>query len=259
MSIVQLVGAPTTLTWVSSTTGESATLAVTKPDGTALAAPSVIDDGTSHVATVVPDLPGRYVMLWATSTQSHADVVDVWPTDPHYLVSRAEALERLGESPTSAATRFEALSLYIASATAVVEYITGPLIRVDQTWTEVLMYPASSMVLPHTTITVTSVTVDGNELGEGDYLVDEDAGIVHSRTHMFYDKVSIGFTAGDEEIPPQARQACLEVIAHMWQATRQDGRPEPVGEDTVVTPMGFAIPRRAQELLQSLPRAAGMA
>jgi hypothetical protein len=259
MSIVQLVGAPTTLTWVSSTAGESATLAVTKPDGTALAAPSVTDEGTSHKVTVTPDLPGRYVLLWSTPTEKYADVVDVWPTDPHYLVSRGDALERLSESQTTGSARFAALSLYIASATAVVEYITGPLIKSEKTWTEVLMYPTRAMVLPHTDIAVTSVTVDGNELGEDDYMVDEDAGIVHSRTHMFYDKVSIGFTAGDQQIPPQARQACLEIIAHMWMATRQDGRPEPAGEDTVMTPMGFAIPRRAQELLQSLPRAAGTA
>lgn len=259
MSIVQLVGVPTTLTWVTSTADGSATLAVTKPDGTALAAPAVTDDGTERKATITPDLPGRYVLLWSTPTEKHADVLDVWPEDPHYLVARGDALERLGESPTSGATRFAALSLYIASATAVVEYITGPLIKASKAWTEVLMYPTHSVVLPQTGIEVTSVTVDGNALGEDDYLVDEDAGIVHSKTHMFYDKVSIGYTAGDEQIPPQARQACLEVIAHMWQATRQDGRPDPAGDDTVMTPMGFAIPRRAQELLQSLPRAAGAA
>lgn len=260
MDVVNLVGAPVTLEWTTdASTGPA--LAITLPDGTAGSTPAPTHDGTKYSTTFTPTLPGRHTLLWSTAAASHADIVDVWPTSPRYLVSRADAIERLRGSRTSIDSKFDALMLYIAAATAVVESVTGPLIKGQRTWKEVPAFPARSIVLPHEEIDVTQVTIDGSELAPADYIVDEDAGIVSSLVGYFepLTRVVVTYTAGSEQIAPQARQACLEILAHMWQLTRQSGRPVAAGEETATTPIGFAIPKRALELLLSMPRAAGVA
>lgn len=261
MAVVRIVGSPTSLSWRSSDDAAAA-LAVTKPDGTVLTpALTVTDSTTTHTAALTPTLPGRYRLLWSTAGDKHADVLDVWPEDPHYLVSRADALERLGQSSDMGYARYDALMLYIAAASAVIESITGPLIASSRTWTEVPPYTASSIVLPHENIVVTAVTVDGAALAAGDYIVDEDAGIVSALSGPFLPltKVTVSYTAGGQQIPAQARLACLELVAHMWQGTREALRPETPGEDVQVTSIGYALPKRVLELLATMPRAAGVA
>lgn len=255
MSVVHFVDTPQSLEWLSAVPGESATLTVTQPDGTT-ANPTVTNKVLTHTTAFTPSKPGRHTLLWATPTETFSDVLDVWPTDPHYLVSRADAMKRLKINALTSA--HDALMLYVASASSVVESITGPLIADERRWTEVIQYPVRAIILPAYDITVTAVTVDGTALTESDYTVDEDAGIVWSDA-FDGNKIVVNYTVGADQIPPAARQACLEIIAHMWQLTQQNGRPIVAQEGTMFTPTGFAIPDRAHELLQHLPRPAGTA
>lgn len=259
MAVVSVVGGKVTLTWKASI-DELATLGITLPDGTSASA-TVTHVAEAQTAVYTPTLPGRHQLLWSTSVDKRPDILDVWPTTPRYLVSIDDAIERLQLSSvkTSMPAALEALPLYIASATMVVESITGALIPDTRTWLVSGRRNQRKVVLPDDDVTVTAVTVDDVDLSSDDWVVEYGSILVSDSLTEGDANILVTYTVGDvTQIPPQARQACLEIVAHMWQATRQ-GLRAPTGQETEVTPMGFAIPRRAFELLYSLPGLAGIA
>ncbi|HEY3434964.1 MAG TPA: hypothetical protein VGK41_04865, partial [Solirubrobacterales bacterium] len=172
-----------------------------------------------------------------------------------YLISREEALERLQLKPHLASA--EPIMLYIAGATWVIEYHTGPLILTARVKTVTTPRPTRAVLLPGYDVTVTDVKVDGVSLVEGTYVVDEEAGIVFSDLFSG-DKVHIEYKVGANEIPPQARLACQELVAHTFQIARQ-GNGIGNESDTVQTPTGFLVPRRVWGYLQTMPGPAGIA
>lgn len=256
---VNYVDAQASVKWTSTATA-AASLTVTQPDGTALAvAPSVVDTAALHTATFVPVLPGRHVLRWATATEAFVDVLDVWPDNPRFLVSRERAIERLQQTNNSSGTAFDAIMLYIAAASAVVESIVGPVFTSEQVWAEVSAYGTRAVVLPHCDITVASVAIDGYAIDASAYTVDDPAGIVWVDVPRM-SKVSITYTVGTTQVPIAAQMGCLEILAHSWQQTRQSIQPwTDDSTQTVITSMGYAIPKRALEWLQGVPRAAGIA
>lgn len=260
-NIIHRVGSLSALAWRSSTSA-AATLTVTLPDGSTVS-PTVAGTPPAHTVQFTPTLPGRHQLLWSIAgAETHADIIDVWPTHPRYLVAQADAIDRLRLSNqiTAAPDSVSSMPLYIATATAIIEDVTGPLLPVERTTKVSGHYRKRAVVLPYIHVTVTSVTVDDNVLDDTQFKVDEEAGIVYSDYLTEGDvNVEVAFTVGDVEIPPQARLACLEVIAHLWQITRQGLRESGATDETVTTPMGFALPRRAWEMVQSIPRAAGIA
>ena len=263
--VMNTVGATVSLEWLSGGT-DAATLAVTRPDGTALTpAPTVSLTSGLQKASIDATQPGQYALTWSIPSGAvHTDVVDVWPTNPRYLVSQADVIKRLSAAgPIRAADLgewLETLSLYIASATEVVEWITGALLPKQRTHEASGREGRRKVLLPASHITVQSVTVDDALLPEADYKVDKMAGVVISDSFTEGDlNIVVAFTEGTAtRIPPNARLACLEIVAHMWQRSRQGNR-EAASDDTVATPYGFAIPRAAWELLQGLKSPAGTA
>ncbi len=258
--VVNYVNTPAEVKWTSAASDATASLTVTKPDGTALgSSPSVTDTAAVHTASITPTLPGRYLLHWSTAAESFVDILDVWTTTPRFLVSRERALERLRQSNNSSGTAFDAIMLYIAAASAVVEHHTGPLFIAESTWSEVSAHGQTAVVLPTHDVDVASVSIDGTVLDEAAYVVDESAGIVWVEVGARV-KVSVTYTSGTSEVPVAAQMACLEIIAHSWQQTRQGVIPyQDDGAQTVTTSMGYAIPYRALEWLQAVPRAAGVA
>lgn len=260
MSVVNIVGVPVALAW--SAAGDAPTLQIIEPDGTEVTpAPTVAGTAPARTASFTPTKPGRHALLWATSGANFADVLDVWPDNPRYLVSKADAHARLtseGGGTAITAPVWDALPLYIASATAVVEYETGPIIPVTKTITQVLTHPVRAIVLPDHDITLTSVTVDGSAVTIDDNNVDDDAGIVHGD---FVGKVVITYSTGDDIVHPLARQACLEIVAHSWQSTRQSGRPvvRQDADDVAATSAGYYVPKRALEMLRRIGKLGGIA
>lgn len=257
--VVNYLDAPATVAWTSPTSGV-ASLTVTQPDGTALdPAPTVTDTSALHKATFTPTLPGRHVLHWSTADAAFVDVLDVWPTNPRFLVSREQAIERLRQLNNQWGTEFDSIMLYIAAASAVVERIIGPAFTTVQNHTAVSAHGDISVVLPAIMVTVTAVSIDGNVLSAAAYVVDDDAGVVWVDVPR-RSKVSIDYTVGGAGVPIEAQMGCLEILAHSWQQTRQTAAPFPVSDvPTVTTSMGYAIPLRALEWLQRVPRAAGMA
>lgn len=257
--VVNYVGAPIELTWTSSDTA-AASLTVTQPDGTVLAPARVVtSDGAAHQATFTPTLPGRHLVEWTSPADSNVDVVDAWPKDPRYLVSVAQVRDRLRTRENKAGDKFESLPLYIAAASAVVESLVGPQFTSEETVTLVSPNGQRAVTLPHINIAVAAVAVDGSNLDVGAYSVDEDAGIVWVDIGK-QSKVQIDYTVGGSVVPVAAQMACLEIIAHSWQQTRQGvAAVDPTSSGTTLISMGYAIPNRALEWLQAIPKVTGLA
>ncbi|WP_062516485.1 hypothetical protein [Demequina gelatinilytica] len=257
-----VVGGIATVLWQAHT-GGSATLTITQPDGTAFPSPPTPSASSSTFSAVfTPTQPGRHQLLWTHDDDTIvADIADVWPAQPRYLVSVQDALERLrlGAQAAKSYDSIAMLGLYVAAATAIVENVTGPLLPDDKTWTCLGADVKYDVLLPHTGIAVSTVTVDGVALVATDYTVDAAAGIISSGAFTSARSVVVTYTVGSTTIPPQARLACLEVIAQMWQVSRQGLREAGAVEETFTTPMGFALPKRAWEMLQSLKNTPGLA
>lgn len=114
-------------------------------------------------------------------------------------------------------------------------------------------------------VSVTSITPElGSDLDPGSYVVDVDRHLVR----MLYTWgwpctwYTIVYTAGLSTIPERVKLAGLIVAAHLWQ-TQNGGGGLPVPGDVnsnesvmFSSSLGFAIPNRARDLLQSyrLPR-----
>ena len=264
--IMNTVGATVTVEWLSGGT-TAATLAVVQPDGTSLTpAPTVSVTNNRQSAFFIATQAGVYGLTWTLANGAvQSDIVDVWPLAPRYLVSVADVMRRLAvagpSAQNNAADWFETLSLYIASASLVVESITGALLPKASQYVASGRWDRRKLVLPASKITVESVTVDDVLLIEGSqYKVDTMAGIIISDSFTEGDlNITVQFTAGSKNVPPQARQACLEIGAYMWQISRQGSRESGTTDEIVTTASGWAVPRRAWELLQSLPSTPGFA
>lgn len=99
-------------------------------------------------------------------------------------------------------------------------------------------------------VSVTSITIDqGTAMDSTAYVVDITVNMIRSRSSWFCGLYTVVYTAGLSAILSRQKTAGLEVFRHLWMTQNGSaGRGFP-GEDLVDTPLGFAVPRRAQELL----------
>lgn len=221
-------------------------VSVLLPDGSEVA-PPVAGSGP-WLATFTTSQPGRHVVTWIFDSGRTVDVLDVWPEDPRYLVSMDDAVAAVTSGGGAPASTRAQLPVFVAAATEVVESLTGPL--VPQTRTAKRDGGRPAVVLPVERVTVVSVSVNGTALAEADYVVDEDAGVVHAASGWFAGGHPLGvvveYRVGTATIPANVRLAVLELIAYLWATSRQGARA--VDSDTLLTPSGFAVPRRVAEL-----------
>lgn len=101
----------------------------------------------------------------------------------------------------------------------------------------------------------------------GDYELDAATGLVRSASGCWFNGTyTVSYTSGRDALPASIRLAVLIIAAHLWETQRRPGfsSDAPAGfggadgipDATNVTPMGFAIPSRAQELLAPYTRPA---
>lgn len=258
---VTIVGEAAALSWTPTEgSGSSATLSVVLPDGTTLTPAPTVSGTSTFTATVTPSQAGRHLLTWSRGTARLVDVLDAWPAVPRYLISVDDAAAAVGQGTTLSQAKRDELQLHIAAASAVVEDITGPLVKSTRTATRDGGRPA--VVLPHTGVTVSSVTVDGTALAASAYVVDSGAGVIYAASGVFASgraNVVVAYTTGDNVIPPQARLACREQVKFLWQVHYQGATRDDLG----YTPSGFAVPRMVEELCASVestsPRMLGFA
>lgn len=262
------IGSTIALEWKPTgwdVTGHSATLTVTKPDGsTATPAVSGPTDGV-FTATLTADQPGRYVLRW-TDTNANAiatDTLEVWPADPRFLISVQDAIAGLKWGAGDVAANSDKLRLYIAAATEVLEDIAGALIR--DTVTQIADGGRTGVLLWERPTEILTVTVNGTATTS--YIPNLNAAIVYSSPagSRFPDglqNVAITYRVGDEQISPSVQLAAQELVRHLWQVGQQalnGSPPEPTSLDPrqqSLTRSGFAVPNRVIQLIgnhHSLP------
>lgn len=258
------LGTAATSTWATSAP-KPATLTVTLPDTTVQTI-----DGTPVAAGFQASIPtpqaGRYVLRWTAAGASWADVFDVWPEDPRMLIGVDDARSAVGKLP---AARTDDLRLYIAAATPVIEDIVGAILI--RTVTQRCDGGKTGVALWERPDTIQSVTANGEELLlDVGYTLDEGAAILYAgapdspgRFPRGRQNISVSYTAGMAQVPPNVQLAARELVRHNWQVSMQGSRPafgdDPAAEDMARTPTGFAVPRRVIQLCAPNPRLPGIA
>ena len=169
----------------------------------------------------------------------------------------ARAALRLAASDTS--NDADLTTTYIPAVTPMVEDLTGPLL--SQTGLTRSFDGGKPLIsLPSAVTAVTTVTESNVTLTQGtDYIVNLRSGVVQRGTMIQpypflpgQQNIVVTYNVGAGIIPPNVKLAARIILRQLWQADQQGNRPQfgqPDG-DTVTTPSGFAIPKRAFELLQ---------
>lgn len=257
------LGADVATNWVT-TVSPPAVLTVTLPD-TSQATPAVSPTNAGYAAVVPATQPGRYFLRWSAAGTAWTDQFDVWPDDPRMLISVADARKALGNLPAS---RDDDVRLYVAAATPVIEDLVGAVLtaaivqRADGGKTGIALWERPDRV--------DQVTVNGEYLADGvGYTLDQAAAILYAgppdRPGRFppgRQNITVRYTAGMSDVPPNVRLATRELVRHNWQVSMQGSRPafgdDPAGEDLARTPTGFAVPRRVVQLCAPNPRLPGI-
>lgn len=259
------LGAQASVKWATAPPAGPYALAVTRPDGLLLdPAPEPTGSGAAVAAAFVPTMAGRHLLSWSVDGEAaYTDVLDVWPTDPGFLIPLGEAVTGLQLPANVDPAKIADLRLYLAAATPVIEDITGPMLAATKTYTA--WGGDSSVMLPHLPNQILGVTIDGVAVP---YYPDIASGIVYAGNGYALQPFGAGelvitYRIGTQVIPPNVRLAARELVRFWWQGGMQgsgggnvrSNRPE---ADTF-TPSGFAVPRRVMELCAPNEQVGGFA
>lgn len=226
-------------------------LAATKPDGTVVApAPTVTNTGSGglYTASVTVDQAGTWTYLWTAS----GTVVAAEPgqftvrAQTVYVASLEELKSQLRRTDDADDL---ALRSYLASATRYVEKRLGGPVSV-QTFTERHMVTGFTLVpRKRPLVSVTSVTPDfGTVLASSAYTVDTGVNQITFYYGIWPTWHTVVYTAGYAQVPENAKLAGLIVAQHLWE-TQNGFAGRRNADDFVQTGLGFAVPRRAEQLL----------
>jgi hypothetical protein len=245
-------GAPVKAIWAGAPAGGTYAVALTRPDGTNFTPPTINTTPAVSV-TFTPDMAGRWLIRWTSSTVigAYTDIADVWPQDPKFIISLDDARTALQMAPNTPPETLDDLRLYIAAATPVIEDMVGPVSirtttqRVQKGWAFAALYDRPN--------SVTSVVLDdASTVPVGDYTVDLGPGIV-TFNYALAQGATITYATGPALVPQNVRQATRELVKHWWQLGRNTrGGTAPPAE--AWTPAGFAVPRRVIELCEPSKR-----
>lgn len=239
----------------------SATLTLTLPDGSTLT-PAVPLPSTSpgklrvdYVTTQV----GRHAWRMVTSapTTAYSDVFDVRPAFPVGIVSLADARAQLNMGATETSDDDE-LRLFIGASTRAVERALGRVV-VRRSFTDRFTVSGSATELLLRNVPVLSLTsvvsVDGGTTWSiGSLPVDTETGLITVASGpALTGSLDVTYQAGEVVIPENYRLASLIILQHLWETQRGTMGVQLGGGDVdmALAGRGFAIPRRALELLDT--------
>lgn len=251
------LGASVKSTWAGAPAGGTHAVSITRPDGTSFASPGI--SGPPVSATFTPDMAGRWSIRWLSTVVpgAYVDIVNVWPTDPRFIISVDAARSALNLPPNADPNKLDDLRLYIAAATPVIEDIVGPVVvkavtqKVQKGWSFAALYERPT--------TLSSVIgADGTVYNSTHYTFDEVAGLLTFYTPTTQ-VVTVTHTVGTAIVGPNIQLATRELVRHWWQIGMQAGRAPGVPAGTEWTPSGFAVPRRVIELCAPADRVDGFA
>lgn len=252
-----------TLTVTPADGTTAATVLITKPDAstdTPAVSGSLAGSVWTGSATVDLDLPGWWLAKWtATGTGEGVEYQQFYVSgappipDDAVLVCSLEQFKGWLKFPLTDNTQDDKLLICLASATAWIRWRQSGPVAVE-TFVELLWCNGRYMnQSQHPLQTVVSVTPqDAGALSSTAYRVDTTNSFIEMRgaSYGWHDVV---YTAGPSKVRPHVRLAGQEVARHLWTIQNgSSGRGFP-GDEYVATPMGFAVPRRAEEMMAADP------
>ena len=238
---------------------------ITIPAGTTSALTAVRDSVGLFHYDYTPATTGIYTWWFSgTGVAQPATEFTVTPagvvTD---LLTLAEGRSALRIPASDTGDDADILAYYIPAVTPIVEDLTGPILAVTGlTWT--VDGGTTTILLPSAVTAVTSVTEDGQPLVPNvDYVAELRSGMVVRgsvmQPYIFLpgqQNIVITYDVGTGVIPPNVKLAARIILRQLWLADQTGEMPAYAQADaeTVQTPSGFAIPKRAFELLQAGPQ-----
>jgi len=230
-------------------TNATMAITVTKPDGTA-ASPSAPTNPSTGVykSTVTVDQAGNWTYVWTASGA-------VVAAEPGQFTVRSQTVYVASIEELKAQLRRTddaddlALRSYLASATRYVEKRLGGPVSV-QTLTERHFVTGFTLVpRKRPLVSVTSITPDfGTVLDPTAYTADTGVNQITFYYGIWPTWHTLVYKAGYAQVPENAKLAGLIVAQHLWE-TQNGFAGRRNADDFVQTGLGFAVPRRAEQLL----------
>jgi hypothetical protein len=237
---------------------DSATLTITLPDGTTVtpAVPAPTSTGKVRVDYLTVQA-GRHMWRLVTSgpTTAYADVFDVRPASPGGIVSLADVRAQLNMGATETADD-EELRGFIGAATGAVERALGRVVVRRSIVERQQVGRAREVLLRQVPVlSLTSVVAaDGSATWDPAVMqVDGETGLLTVTSgESLTGAVDFTYQAGELIIPEDYQLAALIIVQHLWETQRGTMGVQLGGDgETYIAGRGFAIPRRAIELLGS--------
>lgn len=225
-------------------------IAVTKPDGSAASpsAPATSSTGI-YTSAVAIDTAGVWTYVWTASGTQVAVESDQFEVRAQavYVVSLEELKKQLNK--TDSADDAE-LRTYLAASTRYVEKEIGGPVSV-QTFTE-RQFIIGQTVIPRRRplVSVTSITPDftSTALASTSYTADTDVNQIFFYYLVYTGWHTLVYRAGRASPTENIRLAGMIVAQHLWD-TQNGFAGRRNADDFVQSGLGFAVPRRAAELL----------
>lgn len=227
---------------------------ITLPDGTT-STPTPDNTTTGvYVVKFTATQAGLHGVKWVATGDNASAAEDSFQVDATSApaVSLSEVKAHLNMSGVDL-DRDDELTQMVLAAQSAVEARVGPLTR--RTVTETYSGGVPAIVLTAPVIGVSSVSESGTALDAADYSVSAGSGVLtrvsgYSRSTWTsgFNNIAVTYTVGLAFIPPDLRQAVLELVRHLWTTQRgqMSGRR---GGDEFVAGQGYSLPNRVLELL----------
>ncbi|MFJ2004814.1 hypothetical protein [Streptomyces chartreusis] len=237
----------------------SATLTITLPDDTTVTPTVPLPSAVAGQLRVdyVTTQAGRHTwrLVTASPTTAYTDVFDVAQSAPVAIVSLARAKKQLN-IVASDTSDDEELRGFITAAGLAAERQLGTIVA-RRPFTERCQTDAFGRILLSNVpvLSVTSaVSADGlTTWNAGDLHPEPDTGLVYAAAGpSLRGDVDLVYQAGLRIVPEDYQLATLIIIQHLWETQRGSMGVQLGGEGEPWLPgRGFAVPRRAIELLDS--------
>jgi hypothetical protein len=233
-------------------------LTVRLPDGTTDGPFTPASDGTGlYHYDYTPTTAGQHIARWVTTAPAGADeepfdVAAEWAEAG--VISLRDAKKQLNIDPASTDDD-EEIAGFLRSVTEVCERYVGALGRTSYTEKHQGGYMIALNRAPVLSLTsVVAVRTGGLGQSVADLDLDEPTGIVQRKDGCrMCGPLRVTYVAGRTSVPPNVRQAALIILQHLWETQRGDVAPRFGIEETWDPRLGYAIPRRALELLGDQP------
>lgn len=263
VTVTDLTGAPADATM---------SIVVIKPDGTAAATPSIVDD--TGLGNYYADIPLTAAGVWTIVWTAAGAIIAVYTNQLTVrapgmrIISLAEAKAHLNKDLTIT-TDDDELRGFIDATQVVIEGEIGPVVPVSKLeyytgrgrWVVLRRRPVVAITLVREQVgsdyfTIIPETPPGTDL---DYRLDR--GMLLRRINMYpalwRGDVEVTYSAGRNPIPGNIALAAKEELAHLWRNSQlsKGGARAAAGADDVLSSLAFSLPHRVSDLLSKSKRA----